>query len=154
MKRIYVPMIAVLSAVMGFSALANAQSGPPTAHSSAAARVQLRHTRLGSILVDSSGFTLYEFTKDRGADSCMKISGCPKVWPALQTSGRPTAGPGVRASLLSTVRLPRGGEQVTYAGHPLYLYAEDSSAGETAYVGIRAFGGNWDALTASGRTMR
>ena len=154
MKRAYILLASVLSAVMGASALANAQGSAPVAHSSAAAKVELRHTRLGSILVNASGFTLYEFTRDRGSDSCVKISGCSSVWPALRTSGKPTAGPGVRSSLLSSVRLSGGVQQVTYAGHPLYMYAEDSRAGETGYVGFRSFGGNWDALTASGQVVK
>jgi predicted lipoprotein with Yx(FWY)xxD motif len=154
MKRICVLPAAILSAVIGASALADAQGAMRTAHSSAAAKVELRHTRLGSILVDSAGFTLYEFTRDRGSNSCVRISGCAKVWPALETGGKPTAGPGVRAALLSTVRLAGGGEQVTYAGHPLYLYSAEGGAGETSYVGIGSFGGHWDALAASGQAVR
>jgi len=154
MKRVCVLPAAILSAMMGTSAIANAQGAIRTAHASATAKVELRHTRLGSILVDSAGFTLYEFSKDRGSNSCVKISGCAKVWPALESSGKPTAGPGVRASLLSTVKLRGGAQQVTYAGHPLYLYAADGRAGETSYVGISLFGGSWDALTSSGQTVR
>jgi predicted lipoprotein with Yx(FWY)xxD motif len=48
-------------------------------------------------------------------------------WPALTTVGRPIAGPGVRHALLGTVkRADLNAEQVTYAGHPLYLF--DSTA--------------------------
>jgi predicted lipoprotein with Yx(FWY)xxD motif len=119
------------------------------------AKVMLRHTRLGTILVSSSGRTLYEFTHDHGAsNSCLRISGCAESWPALQTGGRPIAGPGVRKSLLSSIRLPSGAKQVTYAGHPLYLYAGDSGPGETSYVGENQFGGRWYALRASGALVR
>jgi predicted lipoprotein with Yx(FWY)xxD motif len=102
----------------------------------------------------SSGFTLYEFTRDHGsANSCVKIRECPQVWPALETTGAPTAGPGVRGSMLSSIRIPGGARQVTYAGHPLYRYSADSR-GATDYVGARAFGGNWYALDASGRAVK
>jgi predicted lipoprotein with Yx(FWY)xxD motif len=44
-------------------------------------------------------------------------------WPALTTKGQPVAGPGVSQSLLSTVhRSDLNADQVTYAGHPLYLF--------------------------------
>ena len=43
-------------------------------------------------------------------------------WPALTTKGAPVAGPGVSQKLLGTVRRPGIGNQVTYAGHPLYLF--------------------------------
>ena len=43
-------------------------------------------------------------------------------WPALTSGGPPTAGPGVNSRLLSTVSRPGIGDQVTYNGHPLYLF--------------------------------
>jgi predicted lipoprotein with Yx(FWY)xxD motif len=125
------------------------------AASSRPAKVMLRHTRLGTILVSSSGRTLYEFTHDHGAsNSCLRISGCSEAWPALQTGGKPIAGPGVRSSMLSSIRLPSGARQVTYGGHPLYLYAGDSGPGETFYVGENQFGGHWYALRATGASVR
>lgn len=134
---------------------AGAQSASPSARAAGGARVQLRHTRLGSILVSSRGFTLYEFTRDHSAhDSCVAIRECASVWPPYTTSGRPSAGAGVRSSLLSTVRIAGGRTQVTYAGHPLYSYSGDSRPGETSYVGESAFGGRWYALSATGATIR
>ncbi|MGH2903973.1 MAG: COG4315 family predicted lipoprotein [Solirubrobacteraceae bacterium] len=113
--------------------------------------MQLRRTSLGSILVSSSGRTLYEFTRDHAnKNSCAATRGCSAVWPSLKASGRPTAGPGVKASLLSTT----SGNQITYAGHPLYTYRGDSGPGKTSYVGVRSFGGTWYALNASGGTVK
>jgi predicted lipoprotein with Yx(FWY)xxD motif len=155
MKRTCVFLAVVLAGAACVSAVATAQGGIPTAHASRAAKVELRHTRLGNILATSSGFTLYEFTHDHGnANSCVHISGCSETWPALQTSGRPTAGPGVHASLLSTTRLPGGKTQVTYAGHPLYRYSGDSGPGQTSYVGEKLFGGRWYAINSSGGTVK
>ncbi len=152
MKRSLLVLALVLATTASASALASAHRAAAVAHASRAAKIGLRHTGLGTILVSSSGATLYEFTRDHGHNSCVKVSGCAEVWPAFTSSGKPTAGSGVRASLLSTVRLANGGQQVTYAGHPLYLYASNPSG--TSYVGVSAFGGSWYAINASGRAVR
>ena len=47
-------------------------------------------------------------------------------WPALTTTGEPVAGPGVDQKLLGTVERPGIGDQVTYGGHPLYLFDHPS----------------------------
>jgi predicted lipoprotein with Yx(FWY)xxD motif len=154
-KRTYVLLLGVLLSAASVSAVASAQRGRPTADAARVAKVGVRHTTLGTILVSASGRTLYEFTRDRPhRNSCVKISGCSEIWPALTTSGKPTAGPGVRASLLSTIKLPGGAKQVTYAGHALYLYSADSGPGETSYVGERAFGGIWYAINSAGHTVK
>jgi predicted lipoprotein with Yx(FWY)xxD motif len=43
-------------------------------------------------------------------------------WPALTTKGAPIAGTGVNQSMLGTVTRKKVGTQVTYDGHPLYLF--------------------------------
>ena len=155
MKRTHILLAAVLASAAGSSALAGAASGTPSASASRVAKIELRHTSLGNILVNSSGFTLYRFTKDaRNQDMCVKISQCPGTWPALSTSGKPLAGHGVKSSLLSTIRLPSGAKQVTYAGHALYLYAPAEERGETTYVGAMQFGGTWYAVNSAGNFVK
>jgi predicted lipoprotein with Yx(FWY)xxD motif len=130
----------------------------PIASASAAggsAKVSLKKTSLGMILVNGRGRTLYGFTKDsRNKDRCVTTSGCLSTWPALAGTGKPTAGPGVKRSQLSTITLSNGSRQVTYAGHPLYTYVGDSSAGETDYVGALQFGGTWLAVNGAGKLIR
>jgi predicted lipoprotein with Yx(FWY)xxD motif len=129
----------------------SAAAGP--AH--AAARVSLHKSGLGMILVNGRGRTLYAFTKDgRNQDRCVTTSGCSSAWPMLTSNGKPTAGPGVKGSMLATSTLPGGSHQVTYNGHPLYTYVGDSSAAETDYVGANQFGGTWLALNAAGKTVK
>ena len=154
MKRVYVLLLGVLAAV-SLSALAGAQASAGSARAARVAKVQLRRTSLGKLFVSGSGFTLYTFSTDhRNKNTCIMVSGCPRIWPALTTSGRPTGGTGVKASLLSTIRLPNGSKQVTYAGHPLYLYRESTEPGETSYVGAMQFGGTWDAINAAGHSVK
>ncbi len=155
MNRTYLFLTVALASAASAATAASAQEGLPSAHAGRAATVEVRHTSLGNILVDSAGHTLYEFTRDHGEkDSCASVSGCLKVWPALQTSGSPTAGAGLKSSELSSINVPGVGRQVTYAGHPLYTYVGDTRAGETGYVGFSAFGGSWYALNASGQAVK
>jgi predicted lipoprotein with Yx(FWY)xxD motif len=151
MKRTYLLLACALAAAVSYTSVAAAQP----AHSSRAATVALRHTSLGTILVSSSGLTLYVFTRDHtNQNSCVHISGCASAWPALQSSGAPSAGAGVQASLLSTIRLSGAVKQVTYAGHPLYLFSGEDRPGGTGYVGQQAFGGAWYAINAAGHEVR
>jgi predicted lipoprotein with Yx(FWY)xxD motif len=151
MKRTYVFLAVAFASAASAATVASAQRSLPVAHFSRAATVQLRRTTLGNILVSSSGRTLYEFTRDHAdKSSCASISGCSATWPSLKASGRPTAGAGVKASLLSST----SGNQVTYAGHPLYTYSGDSGPGKTSYVGAEQFGGRWYAINASGGAVK
>src|SRR6476469_6410089 len=80
--------------------------------------VSLSKTKLGEVLVNSKGHTLYMFTKDKnGKSSCS--GSCAKFWPPYLQHGKVTAGPGVKASLLGTTRRSNGSMQITYKKHPL-----------------------------------
>ena len=63
-------------------------------------------------------------TQSQGPLSCTGLTTQKKIdWPALTTSGPPIAGPGIKKSLLGEVhRSDLGADQVTYNGHPLYLF--------------------------------
>ncbi len=102
-----------------------------------------------AILVDSKGFTLYDFHKDKGTKSAC-YGACAGVWPPLTTSGKPQATSGAEASKLGTTKRSDGTMQVTYAGHPLYTYAADTKPGEAKGQDIDSFGAEWYALESSG----
>ena len=105
--------------------------------------------KLGMVLVDSNGMTLYDFHKDKGTTpSC--YGACAQAWPPLTTAGEPQVGNGASASKLGTTERTDGTTQVTYAGHPLYLFVEDQRPGEANGNDVTAFGGEWYALTGSG----
>lgn len=104
---------------------------------------------LGLVLVDSKGFTLYDFHKDKGGESSC-YGACAKVWPPLLSEGEPHPSNGAEASLLGTTKRKDGTTQVTYAGWPLYTYAADKKPGEANGNDFDSFGGQWYALTAQG----
>lgn len=107
----------------------------------------------GTILVDSSGRTLYMLTADTPTKSACTGS-CPAVWPPLVVTGSPTAGSGVTASLLGTITRSDGSHQVTYNGHPLYTFARDTAAGQVNGEGINHFGGLWYVLDPAGSPVK
>lgn len=116
------------------------------------ATVNLRKTKLGPILVNSKGHTLYLFKKDKnGKSSC--TGSCATFWPPLLKHGKPTAGSGVKASLLGTTRRSNGSVQVTYNRHPLYTYTLDKQAGQTKGEGFLAFGAKWYAVSSKGAAV-
>ena len=128
-----------------------ASAAPPAMSASAGTRIAMRATNRGKLLTTRGGLVLFVFSKDgRNVDRCASIPGCASVWPIISTHGRPTAGRGVRRSLLGTIHVAGKGPQVTYAGHPLYSYAPEPTPGATDYIGARASGGTWRAIRASG----
>jgi predicted lipoprotein with Yx(FWY)xxD motif len=130
----------------------NASSGPPKTASGRSATVGVSNASLGSILVNSQGRTLYLFTRDSGATSTCS-GACAANWPPLRAAGKPTVGSGAKASLVSTSTRSDGARQLTYNGHPLYLFKGDKSPGDTNGQGLTAFGGSWYALSSAGKQV-
>ena len=104
---------------------------------------------LGSFLVDDKGMTLYLFTKDTPHTSTC-YDKCATNWPPLLTTGDPVGGDGVDASILSTTQRTDGTTQVTYNGWPLYYYAKDTKAGDTAGQNV---GDVWFVISPAGEQV-
>jgi predicted lipoprotein with Yx(FWY)xxD motif len=144
-------ILILISAVAVVASLTTGLAGA----SGTRAKLQLRRTNVGMILVNGRGFTVYAFTRDRrDKDNCAKVSGCLSVWPPVTTSGKAIAGRGVDSRRVGTITLKDGVKQVTYAGHPLYTYIADSGPGQTFYVNVSEFGGRWPAVNAIGRKVQ
>jgi len=116
---------------------------------SGVATVSAASTKLGMVLVDGSGRTLYLFEKDQPNQSAC-TGACVAAWPIDQSSGTPKAGGGVKASLLGTIRRADGTTQVAYNGHPLYYYDGDNGAGQLNGQDVDAFGAKWFVVTPAG----
>ncbi|HTV10665.1 MAG TPA: hypothetical protein VME20_02280 [Acidimicrobiales bacterium] len=120
-----------------------------------------------------AGYTVYMITSDHGAQSMCtatiiktlpggpgSCSGPPTdktaEWPALITDGTPVAGTGVSQALLGSLSRPGIGDQVTYAGHPLYLF--DSGPGQVTGEGwdeptLPPWHGIWWLVSPSGTAL-
>jgi predicted lipoprotein with Yx(FWY)xxD motif len=113
------------------------------------ATVTASSTKLGMVLVDGSGRTLYLFEKDQPDQSACS-GACAAAWPVDNSSGTPKAGSGVKASLLGTIKRSDNTTQVTYNHHPLYYYSGDSGAGQQNGQGLNAFGATWFVVAPAG----
>ena len=138
------------------SATAPSQSpatSPAASPAAAAATIMVAtDAKLGTILVDGSGKTVYLFVADKSTASTCYTS-CATIWPPVLTTGAPVAGSGATASLLGTTTRTDGKVEVTYAGHPLYYFIQDKKAGDTTGQGIDGFGGLWWVLSPAGKAI-
>lgn len=105
--------------------------------------------KLGQVLVDSQGNTVYMFEKDESDESYCNGS-CAKVWPPVTANGQPKAGSGVSASKLTTLKRDDGSTQVVFDGHPLYTYVKDEDTEDAYGNGLDQFGAEWYGLHPSG----
>jgi predicted lipoprotein with Yx(FWY)xxD motif len=159
MSRAAVPLLtlglvlaACSASTTGGTPQASAQAPTPAASAAApstaagAATINLEDSKLGKVLADGSGKTLYVFTVD--ADGKSNCSGdCGKNWPALTSAAAPTLGTGLDAEDFKTIA---DTNQVTFYGHPLYYFAGDKAAGDTNGQGV---GGKWFTVGADGNMM-
>ena len=132
----------------GSGTAATAAPTTTAAQETSGATVAVASSKLGDILVDADGRTLYAFTKDQGDQSACSGE-CAANWPAL--TGAATAGTGAEAALVSTSMQANGTDQVTYGGKPLYHFAGDAKPGDTNGQGV---GSVWFAVAADGELVK
>ena len=150
----FVAALLVAACGSGAQSTANASPSAPASSSPAGAATiaVASNPKLGQILVDGAGKTLYLFVADSGSSSTC-YTGCAQLWPPVLTSGPPQAGTGATASLLGTTTRTGGKTEVTYAGHPLYYFVSDKQAGDATGQGVDSFGALWWVVSASGAAV-
>jgi predicted lipoprotein with Yx(FWY)xxD motif len=150
------PALAVLGvgavAVVAFGllggALAGAGSTSPTVAGGSTAGASLKTAAIGgvTVLVNSSGQTLYWFAPDsNGKSAC--YGSCAQYWPPV--AGPLTAGAGISGTL-GTITRTDGSKQETYNGHPLYTYVGDSGPGQDNGNNLNLNGGLWHIVPVQG----
>jgi predicted lipoprotein with Yx(FWY)xxD motif len=132
-------LIAPVAALVLALALAACGSSD-TKSSSKAIVASANKAKVGRVIVDAQGRTLYRFTAEaQGRPVC--TGACVSTWlPATvsRASGLPAH--------VATVKRDDGALQLTYDGHPLYRYAGDSSTADANGQGV---GGQWFVLKSS-----
>ncbi|MFD5885646.1 SCO0930 family lipoprotein [Streptomyces sp. NPDC060334] len=106
--------------------------------------------KLGKILVDAQGRTLYRFNKDSAWP--MKIGcldACVNTWKPAPPVDKAKAA-GIPAGLIGKVKRPDGSEQLTIDCWPVYLFTGDKEPGDTNGQGKQ---GLWFAVNDAGKKV-
>jgi predicted lipoprotein with Yx(FWY)xxD motif len=136
----------------GATAATPTRTAQPTAGDGRAS-LKVGQSRLGPIVVDARGRTLYYFTQDkpRRALCTSDYLNCTTAWPPLMTAGRPRGQTGVKTRLIGSLdRTKPTGSQVTYNHHPLYRYIDDEQPGDLKGQGLYDY---WYVVSPSGRPI-
>ena len=113
--------------------------------------VKVVSSEYGPVVADRKGEAFYLFDKEKGKKSeC--YGDCATAWPPLLTKGTPRAGKGAKQKLLGTTKRRSGRLQVTYAGHPLYYYKDDTP-GNILCQNVDEFGGLWLVVKPNGKPV-
>jgi predicted lipoprotein with Yx(FWY)xxD motif len=155
-RTVLIIALAVALAAAGVaaaSAVTHQSSSSAATGRATAGKVTLHKTKIGKVLATSSGRTLYLFMADHHRKSAC-YGQCAVFWPPLMKKGKVRAGAGVKAKLLGTTKRKNGKAQVTYKGHPLYLFKLDKGAGQIKGQRQDFFGGLWYALNPTGRANK
>ena len=113
------------------------------------AQIVAAESDFGRVLFDANGQVVYVFEIDGPDQSNCTSDECVMAWPPVLTEEQPTAGAGVDAGLLGTIRRDDGTLQVTYDERPLYFY-EHEGPGEIKCHNVDLHGGLWWVVTPSG----
>jgi predicted lipoprotein with Yx(FWY)xxD motif len=124
---------------------------PPTSTEpppSTGAVVTTGDSEFGVMLFDDRGQAMYLFDRE-GTSTPDCYDECAAAWPPVLTDGAPRAGGAADPALLGTTQRTDGSVQVTYAGHPLYFYANEEP-GEVLCHNVFLNGGLWFVVTPEG----
>src|ERR1700759_2035451 len=110
-SRISIALLAVVAlaaaAVVGTTASAAKKKAPTLA---------VAKTKLGKVLVDAKGRTLYELEAD-GKNKSTCAGQCAANWPPSIAPKKPTFGTGVSKKKLKVIKRADGKKQLSYNGH-------------------------------------
>ena len=159
-KVILAALIAAGSATLVATAAPLASGAAPHQAAPKSVRISSKNVKgLGTVLVSSSGRTLYVFAPDKGKKvTCGSKLACATVWPPvfISASGKPVAGSGVKQSLLGSDPDPfaPGKHVVTYNHWPLYAYEGDHKSGTATGQDTNGSGGLWYVISTSGQVIK
>jgi predicted lipoprotein with Yx(FWY)xxD motif len=120
-------------------------SSPAAGAAGAASSLKTAKISGVTVLVSSTGFTLYTFAPDTPTTS--KCNGaCAAAWPPVKG---PATAAGVNGTF-ATIKRSDGSAQATFDGHPLYTFTADTAPGQAKGNGLNALGGVWNEITTTG----
>lgn len=126
---IYISMVLLCAGTLSAENYSNTVQKNSTLQTSQHTVKVTNHPKLGTILTDSKGMTLYLFTSDKN-DASTCYDQCAIAWPPLLISSeKPSLAPGI-VGTLNTIKRRDNSSQVTYNGKPLYYYVKDKKPGD------------------------
>jgi predicted lipoprotein with Yx(FWY)xxD motif len=124
-----------------------ASSAPSPAGAASPGQLAIRDdAKLGSVVSDGRGMTVYVFDNDTSPGTSACTGTCAQQWPPVPATGA-TVSQDLNGDLLGSLTRTDGSKQLTLAGHPLYYYAGDKKPGDTNGQGV---GGSWYASAPDG----
>src|SRR5437879_8502466 len=99
MKRALITLLVPFALAACGTAATNYGGGWAPTSPSGSATISVQGSRLGQILVDGNGKSLYLFEADTSAQSTC-AGGCAQAWSPVTTNGAPKAAGGASTSLL------------------------------------------------------
>ena len=119
----------ITAASVGSSSAASVSPAQATVHTARATVAGKAET----VLVNRRGLPLYYYRPDTATRSLV-TGGLAQLWPPLTSAAPAATGVSGKLAVLSGVN----GQQVTYNGHPLYTFADDT-AGQVTGQGVQDF---------------
>jgi len=143
------PKTTAVTATPTSSGAATSEPPPPTTPAATIGTVVTTgDSEFGEMLFDDRGQAIYLFDRERtSTPDC--YDECAAAWPPVLTDGTPQAAGAAQPALLGTTRRTDGSVQATYAGHPLYFYANEGP-GEVLCHNVFLNGGRWYVVTPEG----
>ena len=135
--------------------IAVAAATPAVAGASSSTVISSGKVKAGTVVVNSSGLTLYAFSGDsKNKSTC--YGSCAKVWIPLAAKGSVVvkSGSGLSQQLAGKFKRTDGTYQVTYGGHPLYHFTGDTKAGQQNGQNKKLNGGRWFVVGKSGKLIK
>jgi predicted lipoprotein with Yx(FWY)xxD motif len=155
-KMLFLGLAAATVTALLVAATALATESAKTSAKTVVVRISTRKLpKLGTVLVNSKGRTLYMFVPDKRTKvTC--VGSCAAAWPPvkLPKGSKAVAAGKAKASLLGSDRDPAGGRVVTYNKWPLYTYIGDTAAGQAKGQALNLNGGLWYVLSPSGKVIK
>ena len=134
------PLLAV-ALVLAACGSSSSSGDKSTGNAAKAIVASAQKAKVGRVIVDAQGRTLYRFTAEaQGRPVC--TGACVDTWPPATVNAA-----GALPAHVATVKRDDGALQLTYDGHPLYRYAGDSSKADAKGEGV---GGQWYVVKAGG----